>query len=104
MPLEQTSILTVWQVQVFGKDAETKIYIIPIAVDIDGKRIPSLEKQYQQCFHAKAVKPSLDDNQRHELLSQHIDSSLKRELEHRGITNANTGYSANMLSWVEVNA
>ena len=104
MPLEQTSILTVWQVQVFGKDAETKIYIIPIAVDIDGKRIPSLEKQYQQCFHAKAIKPSLDDNQRHELLSNHIESSLKRELEHRGITNANTGYSANMLSWVEVNA
>lgn len=102
MPLNHSCILTVWQVQVFGKDAETKKYIIPIAVDTEGKRIPSLEKQYHQCFHAKPAKPVLDFKTREYLLNQNIETCLQRELEHHGIAK-DTSFSLKLLSWLEIN-
>ena len=97
MPSNHTGVLTVWQVQVFGKDAETKKYIIPIAVDLVGKRIPSMEKQYQKCFHAKPAKSLLNSQQRNSLLIQSIETCLQRELEHRGIGKYNSSFFIDII-------
>jgi len=96
------SVLTLWAVQVFGGGTDVKRFVVPIAMDIEGKRVPSMEKQYERCFQAKPSAPSLDTAKRQELLSDHIEPCLQRDLEHRGVARGSS-FSSELLSWVEVN-
>ena len=100
--VEQATVLTLWRVESFGSRAEIGLYLVPVAVDRDGKRVPTVEKQYRDCLQAPTGKPLLKVNERHTLLRDHIEPTLQRELDYRGIASPEKGYSTELLAWVEV--
>ena len=102
MGLDWPAVLTIWLVQSFGRGSEAGNHVIPIAVDMDGKRIPSLEKQYRNCFSASVGQTLLEPKKRSQLLHDHVEPTLQRELRHRSIASPEKGYSIEMLAWIEI--
>ncbi|RLA42689.1 MAG: helicase, partial [Gammaproteobacteria bacterium] len=100
--LDQPVVLSVWLVHSFGSGTDTGTHLVPIAVDHEGKRVPSIEKQYRDCFSAPEGRPLFEEAERANLLHEHIEPTLQREIGHRGIANPETGYSTELLAWVEV--
>ncbi len=102
MDVAEQTILTIWHVQSFESQRGAGSYVIPIAISTEGQRVPSVEKQYQRCFEAESVQPLLSIDERLQITNDKIDEVLKRELIHRGIASPDKGFSANMLSWLEI--
>lgn len=95
-------VLTMWLVQAYGTGTDAGTYVIPLAVDYDGKRVPTVEKRYAECFHGTPSKSCLDFETRRRILHDFVDPTLQRELGHRGIAGRTTGYSAEMIAWIEI--
>jgi superfamily II DNA or RNA helicase len=102
MAMESPCVLTVWQVQVYGKGNDAGTHIVPIAAGTDGKRVPSLEKRYPEAFQASPSSPHLDAVTRGQVLHDYIEPMLQREITHRGISTPEGGYSSKLLAWLEV--
>ncbi|SMC55242.1 Helicase conserved C-terminal domain-containing protein [Desulfocicer vacuolatum DSM 3385] len=102
MGLGYPAVLTVWLIQSFGKGKEAVSHVIPIAVNSDGKRIPSVEKQYRSCFFTSPGKLSFSAKNRLSILNDHIEPTLQKELRHRAIATPEKGYSSELLAWVEL--
>jgi len=101
--LEKKAVHTLWSILAFGKASDSSAYIIPLAVDSDGKRIPTVEKQYQRCFSASSDQPIFTEEVRLRLMAEFIEPTLQRELRHRGIASPDKGYSADLIGWIEMN-
>ncbi len=102
MNLDKKAVLTLWSIQAFGKTSDSGAYVIPIAVDSDGKRIPTVEKQYQSCFSTSSSQPVFIEEERLRLMAEFIEPTLQRELRHRGIATPEKGYSADLICWIEM--
>ncbi|OQC14114.1 MAG: RNA polymerase-associated protein RapA [Lentisphaerae bacterium ADurb.Bin082] len=100
--LERPSVLTVWQVQVYGKGGESGTHIVAIAVDVSGKRIPSLERRYGESFRARPSSPRISPEACSMLLHDVIEPTLMREVHHRGLSSPESGYSTKLIAWLEV--
>jgi hypothetical protein len=100
--LEQPVTLSVWWVQSFGGGSGTGAYIIPIAVDPEGKRVPAIEKRYRDVFRTPAAHPVFQPSERIELMHRHIEPTLQRELSYRGIASPEKGCSSELVAWVEI--
>ena len=77
-------------------------YSGPVAVNADGKRVPTLEKQYPSCFAAPSGSVQFTHPERQKLLAEAIEPTLQRELGHRGIAAMDKGYATELVGWVEV--
>jgi len=95
-------VLTMWLVQAYGTGADVGTYVIPLAVGHDGKRVPAVEKRFTECFSGIPGTSRLVFEERQRVLREYIDPALQRELGHRGIAAHNTGYSTEMIAWVEI--
>ena len=100
--LDKRVVLTLWLVHAFGHTADAGAHVVPLVVDMDGARVPAVEKQYAGCFTGSPTQPFLDENARQGLLHDHIDPTLRRELSHRGITSPERGVSVDLIGWIEV--
>lgn len=98
----QPSVLTLWLVQGFDRGVDSMADLVAIAVDRDGKRIPSLEKRVNDCFHAKPGLACFSFDERVKLLENWIEPALQRELQHRGIASMDKSYASKLLAWLEV--
>jgi hypothetical protein len=74
--------------------------VLPLAVDVEGQRVPAWERQIDKMFQLSGTQKALDHADR--LLKQEVEPMLQRELMHRGIVGDNRGYEARMIGWVEV--
>ncbi len=101
LDVEKKFVLTLWLIHAYGK-SESGAHVIPLAVDLHGSRVPSVEKQYPRCFEGSSGSPFLDEDRRRSLLSEFIEPALQRELVHRGIASPDRGFSVELISWVEV--
>lgn len=102
MGLEQPVAICIWLVHSFSSGSDAGTHLVPIAVCKDGKRVPAIEKQYRDCFNAPSGQTTFNQVERSNLLHEHIEPMLQRELGHRGIANPEKGYSTELLVWVEV--
>lgn len=102
LDVDQPVALTIWLINSFGRGQDAGSHLVSIAVDGSGKRVPSVEKQYDDCFKASPGRPSFQSDERDVLLHEYIEPMLHRELGHRGIANPDKGYSTEMLAWVEL--
>ncbi|WP_373508512.1 helicase-related protein [Thiocapsa sp.] len=100
--LVQPIVLSVWWVQSFGGGSGAGAYIIPIAVDLEGKRAPAIEKRYRDVFRTPAAHLVFQPSERIDLMHRHIEPTLQRELSYRGIASPAKGYSSELVAWVEV--
>ena len=99
-PDERTGIVSVWLVTSQGERGESQSHVIPVAVGIDGNRIPSWERTVDQFYFASPS--SQDTGVPQELLLQATDSVLRRELLHRQFISDRRGYEAKLIGWCEV--
>lgn len=96
------AVLTVWLVQTFGTGGEYATYVVPIAVDDKGQRIPQLEKQYPEVFGYAPRAAGFDLDERTRLMGDAIEQTLQRELRHRGFAGTTGGHTAELIAWVEM--
>lgn len=93
-------VLSIWHVVMQGDRGETRSQIVPLAVDHDGQRIPSWEKQLDRLYRlpprSSGSPPPKD------LLASTLEPMMQRELVQRGYLGENKGFEARLIGWVEV--
>ena len=94
-------ILSVWMVEASNSAGERKTTIQPIAVNLDGQRVPAAERQVEAVLRAKTLPPIMSIEQRLELFSRHVEPTLQRELKHKGTASGDGSYSAELIGYVE---
>lgn len=95
-------VLTMWRIESYGGESETRTVVLPLALDTDGRRVPSVEKQHAEYFAGSVGSPFLDEQQRRRFYEEHVEPSLHREIGHRGMASQDRSYSAEMLAWLEM--
>lgn len=95
-------VLTVWRIQSFGGDSETRSFVFPIALDKTGQRLPIIERQYQRFFTNMTGRELLSSTERHKFYQECVEPGLHRELNHRGIASQERSYSTELLAWIEI--
>lgn len=94
-------VLSVWMVETSNSAGERKTTIQPIAVNLDGQRIPAAERQVEAVLRAKTLPPIMSVEQRLELFQRHVEPTLQRELKHKGAASGDGSYSAELIGYVE---
>jgi superfamily II DNA or RNA helicase len=96
----RNGVLSLWHVATQGERGEIRTAVLPLAIDHQGQRIPSWERQIDSLFN---LPPSNAHGEpRNELLTKVIEPMIQRELHHRGAIGENRGYDARLIGWVEV--
>ena len=96
----RTGVLSIWRVTTQGERSETRNHILTLAVDSDGQRIPSWEKQTDRLFQLEPVPTTVEPQIA--LLTETLEPMIQRELIHRSLLSENRGYDARLVGWVEV--
>ena len=96
----RTGVLSIWHVSTEGERGETRHHLLTLAIDSEGQRIPSWEKQSDRLFHLEPA--SSDRAPQIDLLTETLEPMIQRELVHRGFLAENRGYDARLIGWVEV--
>lgn len=96
----RAGILSVWHVTTQGDRGETRTSVLPLAVDVEGQRVPAWERQVDCIFQFSPTQNSIEAPDR--ILKQEIEPMLQRELMHRGIVGEQRGYEARLIGWVEI--
>lgn len=74
----------------------------PIALSLDGLRLPVLEKKLEEVLAAPlALRPTVPV-ERESFLKDHIEPALFRELSLRSRSQEDASYSTKLIGWVEV--
>jgi hypothetical protein len=94
--------VSLWNVQSHGKAGETRSGLQPIAVDGSGQRQPALERSLDQVFEMPGAVPAGTADERLNLLRESIEPMLQREVLQRGIAAGRTGFSSEIIGWIEV--
>jgi len=94
-------VLSVWMVEASNSAGERKTTIQPIAVNLDGQRLPAAERQVEAVLRAKTLPPIMSIEQRLELFHRHVEPTLQRELKHKGAASGDGSYSAELIGYVE---
>lgn len=97
-----TVALSLWRVEASGQNGERRALIQPIAVRQDGVRVPAIERQCDHYLQQAEALPAFTANQRLQLLTQAAEPTLQRELRHKGVIQAEGGYSADLIGYVEI--
>ncbi|WP_437203382.1 DEAD/DEAH box helicase [Planctomicrobium sp. SH664] len=96
----RSGVLSIWHVTMQGERGETRSHLLTLAVDGDGQRIPSWEKQADRLFQLEPSPASAVAQI--DLLTETLEPMIQRELVHRGVLGENRGYNAKLVGWVEV--
>ena len=96
----RNGVLSIWHVTTQGDRGETRNQMLALAVDANGQRIPSWEKQADRLFQMEPA--SSEAEPQVELLTDVIEPMIQRELVQRGFLSEHRGYDARLVSWVEV--
>ena len=98
-PDGRTGVLSIWQVTSQGERGESRTHILPLAIGVDGQRIPVWERTAHQLFRAAPASKKTDSPS--DLLIAAVDAMLQRELRHRHIISDQRGYEAKLIGWIE---
>lgn len=98
----EPTILSLWKVEAAGKSGERRTLIQPVAVRNDGTRVPAVERQFDQVFRQAPATPLLDIDARARLMTEHVETTLQRELRHKGAVHGDGSYAAELVGYVEL--
>tara|TARA_R110002072_G_scaffold301584_1_gene481646 strand:- start:2842 stop:5607 length:2766 start_codon:yes stop_codon:yes gene_type:complete len=96
------TLLSLWMVEVSVGTGERRIIVQPIAVSVDGARVPAVERQSDHFLRSRATQPRLSEEERISLFATAVEPTLQRELKHKGAANGDGSYSAELIGYVEV--
>ncbi|MFW6106657.1 MAG: helicase-related protein, partial [bacterium] len=95
--------VTFWRVEARGGKGQVHQRVVTIGVDRDGNRSRPVEEMSDRFHNLQSASESLfNDARRADLVRSVIPEMIRRELEHAGILNEETSFSARLLAWVEV--
>ena len=97
---EEMAVVTWWFVEGHGQHGEPIAQIIPLAVNGEGSRLPSLERAASGITNRHWAQPAFLISDRTNLLSAYLEPMLQREAQQRGFVQRG-GFSARLLVWVE---
>ncbi len=101
-PDGHNGVLAAWAVEARGDKGQVKRVIVPLAVDMEGKRLVSWERNPEKLWHAQ---PSTQNGTNAEmmlaLLREKLEPMLQRELGHRGLAQGTRGFETKLIGWVE---
>lgn len=100
--LDAPALLSIWIVETTTGNGDRRIVIQPIAITLDGIRVPAIERQGDHYLQATPARPWLLPEQRFEIFSHQVEPTLQRELKHKGTTNGDSSYSAELIAYVEI--
>ena len=100
--LDAPALLSIWIVETTSGNGDRRIFIQPIAIKLDGIRVPAIERQGDHYLQATPAHPFLQPEQRREIFAYHIEQTLQRELKHKGTANGDGSYSAELIGYVEI--
>jgi hypothetical protein len=95
-------LLSLWMVEAATGKGERRAIVQPIAVKLDGMRVPAVERQVDLYLHASTTTPRLSATQRLEVFRRAVEPTLQRELRHKGAVSGNGGYRAELIGYVEI--
>lgn len=95
-------LLSLWMVETTAGNGEKRISLQPIAVNMEGSRVPSVERQTDRYLRAEPGSPKLSDDERLLLFSSVVEPTLQRELKHKGAANGDGSYSAELIGYIEI--
>ena len=99
---EGPAVVAWWLVDARAGAGERRAYLQPVAVDLDGRRVPVLERMREDLWARPPAEPQLSREQRLHVLRDVIEPMLQRQLQHQGLAPETGGYSAKLVGWVEV--
>lgn len=97
-----TTLLSLWVVEMSAGNGDRRIAVQPIAVNMEGIRVPNIERHANQLMHSRAVSPRLSEDERLSLFTKIVEPTLQRELEHKGAANGDGSYSAELIGYIEI--
>ena len=100
--IKDPALLAFWKVSTSTVTGERRTVILPIAISMDGTRIPSIERQCDQFWHAPPCTGRLSADRRIELFSSAVEPTLQRELRHKGAVNTDGSYAAELIGYIEI--
>ena len=100
--VDEPLLLSIWMVETSGKNGERRLVVQPIAVKEDGTRAPAIERQCESYLQAPVASPKFSVEQRLDMCARVVEPSLLRELKHKGVTNGDGSYSAELIGCVEI--
>jgi len=100
--VEAPVLLTLWIVETTTGKGERRVVVQPIAVTEEGTRVPMVERQCDRYLQGPTTAPRFAPDYRVELFSRAVETTLQRELKHKGAANGDGSYSAEMIGYVEI--
>src|ERR1039457_5502476 len=73
-----------------------------MAVDLDGQRLPHLERAVEKIFHYALAEPSLTLDARLAVLNTDLEPMLYGDLQHQGVVADGMGFSSELIGWIEL--
>lgn len=96
------AILSLWLVETGSSTGEKRTLVQPIAVNLEGERLPTLERQVINLMKGQPAQPFLQADERIRLFHQAVEPSLQRELRQKWTTNDEGSYSAELVGYLEI--
>lgn len=100
--VEKPVLLSLWMVEISTGNGDRRTILQPIAIKEDGSRVPSVERQCEPLFHSPPSIPHFTPEQRLDLFDKFVEPMLQRELKHKNSSNADGGYSAELMTCIEI--
>jgi SNF2 family DNA or RNA helicase len=100
--VEKPVLLSLWMVEISTGNGDRRTILQPIAIKEDGSRVPSVERQCEYLFCSPPSIPHFSPEQRLDLFDKFVEPMLQRELKHKNSSNADVGYSAELMSCIEI--
>ncbi len=98
----EMAIFTAWYVEVNSGQGDRRSVLLNLAVKPDGSRLPALERKEESLFMGSGVNPVFSSSERLNLLHNTVEGMLTRELSQRGLLREGGGFSAQLVSWLEL--
>jgi superfamily II DNA or RNA helicase len=96
------AIVSWWLVEAASNTGEKSKFVLPIALSVDGKRVPQLERSSERLFALPPMASAFSPEKRLEILHHQIEPTVQRELRHRGVARDEGSFSAEMIGWLEM--
>ena len=98
----ESAILSLWLVETGSSTGEKRILVQPIAINLEGARLPALERQVINLMRGQPAQPFLQADERIRLFHQAVEPSLQRELRQKWTTSDEGSYSAELVGYLEI--
>ena len=99
--IDKSGVVTSWVIGT-RKQSSSSQHIITLGTSFDGSRQPLMERHLDLILSGDGGEPAMPEHDRRELLHNHIEPMLLRELQHRGLVQKEAEFSSKMICWIEV--